>query len=198
MRFARSIWLAVAIALISHVSTGGARAQETVSVNQEFYPLLQHGQLSGCQFAFAALRLDEEFSAGRPVYVAGLLLFYGWQDDRAGVMLRLGVGPPEPSSPLSPPERAYLVSGWETNASELANTFLSDSPGTRAFAFGLGDKTSTAIVSALVHERLEIAYGMPRTTVDARFIVEGAGSPAFSEWSACVRHLAGIGSGDGQ
>jgi hypothetical protein len=162
---------------------------QTSALAAEFYPLLVRGRLVGCQIAFSTVRLDHEFNGGAPTVVRGLLLFQGLDGERPGAMLRLGVRAfDEPD--FVPPDRAYLMTGMQTNVADAGDSFLSDSVGFRAFPFALGQSTAEAIGQFTVEGTLRFSYGLPNTSVDATAGVDFSEQPrAFADWATCVQHV---------
>lgn len=176
--------LALMIAWLSLLSAPAA-ADTGRTIRAEFFPLFQQGQLVGCQATFAVLRMDEEFSQGALTLASGLIVVYGDLAPHAGAMLRLGISSSE--SDFAPPERAFLIRGFRTNAADLGESFLSDSVGFRAFPYALGDVTSESVVMLATEGRLEIAYGMPGTIADARIGVDFSEWPDVTQaWSECM------------
>lgn len=162
-----------------------AAADTGRTVRAEFFPAFLQGQLVGCQASFSVLRMDEEFSQGAPTLANGLIVVYGNRAERAGAMVRLGVASSD--TDFSPPERAFLIRGFRTNAAEVGESFLSDATGFRVFPYALGDVTMEAVVSLATEQRLEIGYGMPGTIADARIEVDFSAYPEVTRaWSECV------------
>lgn len=178
----RTLFFAIIVLLSAPV----AHAQ-SVTRQVRFYPAFQQGTLVGCQLGFSVLRFDTEFSAGQPILLNGLLVFYGERAGNTGAMLRLGVAPGSSPNSFTPVGRAYLLDGLRTNVADSGASFLSDDPGFRVFPFGLGEVTANAIGRTFVERRLRISYGMPNTSVDAPFDVELSAHPDVAQqWQECV------------
>jgi hypothetical protein len=169
-----------------------AHAQSSTAAHKaEFYPFLVQGDLVGCQIAFTVIRSDNEYSAGKPVLVDGLLLFQGLKGNAPGAMIRLGVGTVVGGEiRFAPPSRAFLMAGFNSNAQDAGGSFLSDSPGFRGFVFGLGERTAAAIGQFMGEGVLRFAYGLPNTSVDAPVAVDFSTQPSvFADWVSCMRQV---------
>jgi hypothetical protein len=176
--------LSVLVALCAFTSTAFADTGQTAQAN--FYPLFMRGQLVGCQVAFSVIRQDDEFGAGELTRANGLIVAYGPRADRMGAMLRLGILNSSGQT-FQAPERAFLANGFRTNAAETGESFLSDTPGFRVIPYALGETTLNAIFGMAEDGSLEIVYGMPRTSVDARVRVDLRAYPeVLQQWGECL------------
>lgn len=176
--------LAVATALCALAPTAIADTGQTAEAT--FYPLFMRGQLVGCQVAFSVIRQDDEFGGGELTRANGLIVAYGPRADRMGAMLRLGILSSSGST-FQPPERAFLISGFRTNAAETGDSFTSDTPGFRVIPYALGETTINAIFGLAENGLLEFIYGMPRTSVDARVRVDLRDHPeVLQQWGGCL------------
>ena len=176
--------LGASVALCAIASTAAADTGQTAEAT--FYPLFMRGQLVGCQVGFSVIRQDDEFGGGEPTLANGLIAAYGPRADRMGAMLRLGVLN-SAGQAFQPPERAFLVNGFRTNAAETGESFLSDTPGFRVIPYALGETTVDAIFGMAEDGSLEFVYGMPRTSVDARVRVDLRDYPeVLQQWGACL------------
>lgn len=163
-----------------------ARADTGETASATFYPLFVQGSLVGCQLAFSVRRRDEEFGQGRPTAFNGLLVFHGPRAERVGVLLRLGVAD-APFQQFHPPERAFLLDGLQSNASEAGGSFLSDTAGFRVFTFEPGATTLSAITGLATDATLMLTYGMPGSIVDARVGVDLRDFPdVLQDWADCL------------
>jgi hypothetical protein len=171
-------------ALCALTSTASADTGQTAEAT--FYPLFMRGQLVGCQVAFSVIRQDDEFNSGNLTRANGLIVAYGPRADRMGAMLRLGVLSSSGRT-FQPPERAFLLNGFRTNATETGDSFISDTPGFRVIPYALGETTVAAIFGLAENGLLELTYGMPGTSVDARVRVDLRDHPdVLQQWGECL------------
>lgn len=175
------------LATILWLSTSPVCNAQSITAEARFFPAFSQGQLIGCQVGFSVLRRDEEFNRGVPVLLNGLIVFYGANASQSGVALRLGTALGSSPAEFHPVERAFLLDGMRTNADDAGNSFPSEDPGFRMFAFGLGEATSSAIGRSLTEGRFRIAYGLPDTVVDAIFDVDlGDHQEVQRQWMDCI------------
>ena len=157
---------------------------QQIEAELQVYPLLQRGQLKGCQLGFSVLRSDGEYSNGQPSLVNGLLLV---DSDLKSVGLRIGVASNLPTTNFTPPERAYLYANFQGNVADLHTQFESDEPGFRYFVFAFGPTTDRIMAGFLETGRIEVAYGPNNTTVDARIELDlNAANEAKRDWYDCI------------
>lgn len=163
-----------------------AEAQTSITREAMVYPLMQRGELTGCQVAFSVLRSDQEYNDGRPTLVNGLILF----ELEGQVGLRIGVATDPTLSRFSPPDRAYFFGGYKSNIIDFADKFDSTDEGFRMFVFGLGDATADLLLKFLGTGTIDIMYAPAGGKVDARLTFDLASrGHAFSEYMDCMSTL---------
>lgn len=166
-----------------------ATAQTTdVTVASKFFTLMESGKLTGCQLGFSVLRADNEYNGGRPTLMNGLLVF---RASNNALMIRLGAAMDEELQKFHPPDQAYLFARFTSNMDEFSDSFLSDDPDFRMFAFAAADKTVSALVQLTLSGSADVGYRMPGMTVDARFTISISGNPDVAKsWGDCLSALA--------
>jgi len=163
-----------------------AVAQVSITRAAEVYPLVQQGQLTGCQVSFSVLRSDEEYNGGRPALVNGLILFQ--LEGRVG--LRIGVANDARFERFIAPDRAYFFGSYKSNVMDYVDKFESSEQGFRVFLFGLGEATTDLLLGLLDTGRIEIMYAPAGGAVDARFVFDLASfEQPYSDYMECMATL---------
>lgn len=160
-----------------------AVAQDSLTVATKVYPLMQQGSLTGCQLAFSVVRVDREYSDGNPALANGLILF----DTKGRVSVRLGVASDKEFEDFKPPARAYLYGQFKSNMIDFVSRADSSEKGFALFMFKLGDATTSLLLKLMDKGVIDVMYGPPNTTVDARFTIDLASQPEqYTEYMDCM------------
>ena len=179
--------LACAASIVATITNAlDASAQESLTAEAKVYPLMQQGELTGCQLAFSVLRYDREFSNGRPAMANGLIIF-----EIAGrVSMRLGVASDENLVRFIPPARAYLYGAFKSNKEDFVQRADSTEQGFALFIFKLGQPTTDMILRLMDKGSIDIMYAPPNTAIEARFTFDLASQEGpYAEYMDCMGAL---------